>query len=968
MDYKETLNLPKTTFPMRANLPQNEPKQAEKWERDHTYFKILDANQGKRRFILHDGPPYANGNIHIGHALNKILKDIIVKYKSMTGHAAPYVPGWDCHGLPIELQVEKSISRPKKLAMHNNEIRRLCKEYAEKYISIQRNEFKRLGVFGDWEHPYRTMDHSYEAQEVRELGKIVASGMLYRQKKPVYWCASCVTALAEAEVEYEDHVSPSVYVKFPVKDPKGKFPIGGAQEGPHFVIWTTTPWTLPANQGIAVHPKFLYRLVKTPRGELIMNQELIGNVMKAIGFEPNDYQVTEGGWAGEELEGIICRHPWIERDSKVVLGEFVTQDQGTGCVHIAPGHGQEDYEVGMRYGLEVLAPVDAQGKFTAEAGDLQGEYVFKADAKIVQKLAERGALLKEEKLPHSYPHCWRCKNPVIYRATEQWFISMEKKGLRRDALSAIEQVRWIPPWGEDRIRGMLESRPDWCISRQRSWGVPIPAVYCKKCNQAVLTQKLCDHVASIFEKEGSDAWFVRSVKELTPPGLKCPSCGGTDFSREEDILDVWLDSGVSHAAVVESDPRLGGRAGLYLEGSDQHRGWFHTSLLTSVATRGRPPYESVLTHGFTLDGKGRKMSKSLGNVIAPQEIIKKFGAEILRLWVSAEDYREDVRISDEILNRLVEAYRRLRNTARFLISNLYDFDPARDVVSNEKLEELDRWILHRTQNVLGRCRDAYDQYEFHVVFHTLNNFCSVDLSALYLDIVKDRLYCEGATSTKRKAAQTALYKILEVLVHLLAPILSFTAEEIWGYMPDKERQPGSVLLSAIPEPERELEDQQLAERWDRVFKARSEILKALEVARAGGIIGHSLDAEVMLYKSDGRDQPELKQLMDRDAQHVEDIMIVSQLASTNGPKPSFLWELEEARNAGIDGASAQIRDDNRTGWGYYSKALESVIAVFKARGEKCERCWKYDIEIGKDSTYSTVCPRCAAVLKSGASA
>ncbi|HVR17320.1 MAG TPA: isoleucine--tRNA ligase, partial [Candidatus Limnocylindrales bacterium] len=729
-----------------------------------TYFQILEANQERPKFILHDGPPYANGNIHIGHALNKILKDIIVKYKAMTGNAAPYVPGWDCHGLPIELQVEKNIGRAKKLALSKAEIRRLCKEYAEKYISIQRDEFKRLGVLGDWERPYRTLDPAYEAQEARELGKIAASGALYRQKKPVYWCASCVTALAEAEVEYEDHTSPSIYVKFAVKDSQGLFPVDPVR-GTFFVIWTTTPWTLPANQAIAVHPKFMYRLVKTPKGELIINQELIPSVMEACGIAPEEYQTTGGAWPGTELEGIVCRHPWIDRDSKIILGDFVTQDQGTGSVHIAPGHGQEDYEVGLRYGLPVVAPVDAEGKFTDEAGDLKGESVFKADPRIIQKLTEHGALLKEEKLSHSYPHCWRCKNPVIFRATEQWFISMETKGLRQSALDAIESVRWIPPWGKDRIRGMLESRPDWCISRQRSWGVPIPAVYCRKCNRAVLTQELCNHVAAIFEKEGSDAWFIRPVDELVPVTLTCPDCAGHDFAREEDILDVWFDSGVSWASVVEQDPRLGGRADLYLEGSDQHRGWFHTALLTSLATRGRAPYDSVLTHGFTLDGKGRKMSKSLGNVIAPQEIMKKSGAEILRLWVAAEDFREDVRISDEILSRLVEAYRRLRNTARFLISNLYDFEPDKDAVQTAQLDEMDRWILQRTQNVLSRCREAYDNYEFHAVYHTLNNFCSVDLSAQYLDIVKDRLYCEGTRSNTRRAAQTTLYRILDTLVH-----------------------------------------------------------------------------------------------------------------------------------------------------------------------------------------------------------
>ena len=941
MDYKETLNLPKTDFPMRANLPHNEPKLVERWEREQTYFAILEARRGKPRFILHDGPPYANGNIHLGHALNKILKDIIVKYKALSGHDTPYVPGWDCHGLPIELQVEKNVGRAKKLAMSKAEIRRLCKEYAETYISIQREEFKRLGVLGDWERPYRTLDAKYEAQEIRELGKFAASGAIYRQKRPVYWCASCVTALAEAEVEYEDHTSPSIYVKFPVKSGDGRLSSG---ENTSFVIWTTTPWTLPANQAVAVHPKFTYRRVKTAQGELIINHELIPNVMKALGLDAKDYAVGQEAWRGAELEGVVCRHPWIERDSRVVLGEFVTQDQGTGCVHIAPGHGREDYDVGMRYGLPVVAPVDADGKFTAEAGDLEGEFVFKADARIIQKLSEHGALLKEEKLTHSYPHCWRCKRPVIFRATEQWFISMETKGLRHAALSAIDQVRWIPPWGKDRIRGMLESRPDWCISRQRSWGVPIPAVYCKKCNEAVLTQELCEHVADIFDSEGSDAWFVRPLAELLPAGLKCSNCGGQEFTREEDILDVWFDSGVSWASVVEQDPRLGGRADLYLEGSDQHRGWFHTALLTSVATRGRAPYESVLTHGFTLDGKGRKMSKSLGNTVAPQEIIKKFGAEILRLWVSAEDYREDVRISDEILNRLVEAYRRLRNTARFLISNLYDFAPAKDGIPLQELDEMDRWILQRTQIVLSRCREAYEDYEFHVVYHTLNNFCAVDLSAQYLDIVKDRLYCDGTESKSRRAAQTTLYRVLDVLVHLLAPILSFTAEESWGYMPDKQQRPKSVFLSSIPEPDSASFDAQLADKWDRIFRERGEVLKALEQARAAGIIGHSLDAKIVFEPRNGDQGSVLHELVKADRNRLQDLLIVSQA------------------NLAGESASRAIHEIST----YDAGLLNCRIAVSKADGTKCERCWKYDPQVGKDVNHPTVCARCAAVLNSGA--
>ncbi|HEX9445925.1 MAG TPA: isoleucine--tRNA ligase [Candidatus Binatia bacterium] len=948
MDFKDTLNLPKTSFPMRANLPQNEPAQVEKWEREKIYFKILEANRGRPKYILHDGPPYANGNIHIGHALNKILKDVIVKSKSLAGFYAPYVPGWDCHGLPIELQVEKNIGRQKKNSLGKPEIRRLCKEYAEKYISIQREEFKRLGVLGDWDKPYRTIDPAYEAVEVRELGKFIAAGSLYRQKKPVYWCASCVTALAEAEVEYEEHTSTSIYVKFKVEDPKGKF----SHDDVYFVIWTTTPWTLPANQAIALHPKFVYRIVRTPAGALVLNQELIDGVMKAAGFAPGDFTITEGAWTGAELEGIVCRHPWLDRDVKVILGEFVTQDQGTGAVHIAPGHGQEDYEVGQRYGLPVLAPVDGEGRFTEEAGDLAGESVFKADAKILSKLADHHALLKEDKLTHSYPHCWRCKRPVIFRATEQWFVSMEKNELRRRALEAIDQVRWIPPWGRDRIRGMLESRPDWCISRQRAWGVPIPVFYCNRCRRTLVSQEICAHVAAIFEKEGSDAWFIRPAGALAPPDLRCPGCGERDFSKEEDILDVWFDSGVSHAAVVETDPRLGGLADLYLEGSDQHRGWFHTSLLTSVETRDRAPYKSVLTHGFTLDGKGRKMSKSLGNVTAPQEIMKKHGAEIVRLWAAAEDYREDVRISDEILNRLVEAYRKLRNTSRFLIGNLYDFDPAKDALAPGELDELDRWILGRTGALLARCRQAYEEFEFHAVYHALNNFCSVDLSALYLDIVKDRLYCEAAAARERRSAQTALHRILESLVHLMAPILSFTAAEIWAHLPKAPGAAESVFMSRLPAADAHPIDDRLAERWDEIFQERSEVLKALEEARGRNIIGHSLDARVLFHCARGAALPALGALARGEPQRAADILIVSAVGVATEEQN------DAAAAIGLHGGIQAV--DGRLL--YQSQALNCSIEIARADGQKCERCWKYSPEVGQDPAHPTVCGRCARVL------
>lgn len=973
MDYRETLNLPKTRFPMRANLPQNEPVQVERWARSQIYYKILQANRDKRKYILHDGPPYANGNIHLGHALNKILKDIIVKYKDMTGFLAPYIPGWDCHGLPIELQVEKDIGRAKKMALSKLEIRRLCREYAERYIAIQREEFKRLGVLGEWENPYRTIDHQYEAAEVRELGKLISSGALYRQKKPVYWCASCVTALAEAEVEYEEHASPSIYVKFAVKDSKGKFEIRNSKfeiGDPSFVIWTTTPWTLPANQAIAVHPALIYRVVRTPSGDLILAEGLVPALMKLFGFKEGSYEVTPGACAGAELEGIVCRHPWIDRDVKVILGDFVNRDQGTGCVHIAPGHGQEDYEAGRRYGLEVLAPVDAEGRFTSEAGDLAGEFVFKADRKIIQKLRENKVLLKEEKLTHSYPHCWRCKKPVIFRATEQWFISMERNDLRQQALKAIDEVRWIPPWGRERIRGMLEKRPDWCVSRQRSWGVPIPVFYCNQCHEPVLSQQLCEHVAALFEREGSDAWFTRPATELLPSGFKCQACRGQDLSKGEDILDVWFDSGVSHAAVVEPHPQLGGTSDLYLEGSDQHRGWFHTALLTAVGTRGRAPYHSVLTHGFTLDGKGRKMSKSLGNVIAPQEIMKKYGAEILRLWVAAEDYREDVRISEEIINRLVEAYRKLRNTARFLISNLYDFNPDQDTVAHEELAELDRWILHQTQNLLAKCREAYERFEFHAVYHALNIFCSVDLSALYLDVVKDRLYCEAANSTGRRSAQTALYRTLETLVHLMAPILSFTAQEIWEHMPKKSGGAESVFLSPMPLADERLVDEELGRKWEQILQIRGEILKALEAARNNGNIGHSLDAKVSLYPEFYDRDPFLKMLF-KDDRNVrwEDILIVSSVALDGSEDPGASWQDALSLEAGASEPFGPMDQSGvrNTKIRYVSPVLGGPIVVSKADGQKCDRCWKYTEDVGNDRHHSTVCARCSDVLRSGVS-
>ena len=779
MDYKNTLNLPKTSFPMKANLPQREPEYLKKWEENRTYQKLREIAKDRPKWILHDGPPYANGHIHIGTALNKILKDFIIKSRNMAGFNGEYVPGWDCHGLPIEHQVDKELGS-KKGSYTISEKRRLCRKFATEYLNIQREEFKRLGVMGEWENPYQTMSYDYEATIAREFGRFVGKGSVYKGKKPVYWCASCETALAEAEVEYDDHESPSIYVKFPaISDFGERFP---ALKGKKVfvLIWTTTPWTIPANLAIAFHPDYTYVAAEADGEVWILAEALLEQVM-AKGGKKN-YQVL-AKMPGKELKGLKCRHPFIDRESVLILANYITLDTGTGAVHTAPGHGQEDYESGLEYNIPIYSPVDDQGRFTPEVAFFAGKFVFDANEDVIRKTKEVGALIHTEPYKHQYPNCWRCKNPIIFRATEQWFISMERNELRRKALAEIDRVKWIPHWGHDRIYGMIQNRPDWCISRQRAWGVPIIAFTCKGCGELLLEERYAEYVSGLFEKDGADAWFDLSPKELLPPGTRCPKCQKDDFEKETDILDVWFDSGVSYAAVLEKRPNLKSPADMYLEGSDQHRGWFHSSLLASVGTRGRAPYDSVLTHGFVVDGEGRKMSKSFGNVIVPDEVISRYGAEILRLWVAAEDYRDDIRISEEILSRLSEAYRRIRNTCRFLLGNLYDFDPEKDAVSDSRLLEIDRWILLRLQKLTARLREAYTAYEFHVVFHSLHNFCAVDLSSLYLDILKDRLYTAPASSTERRAAQTALHKILDAMVRLMATILSFTAEEVWEHLP-----------------------------------------------------------------------------------------------------------------------------------------------------------------------------------------
>jgi isoleucyl-tRNA synthetase len=926
-DFKNTLNLPATSFPMRANLPAREPEILARWKRDGLYTSMLESRAGRPRYVLHDGPPYANGNIHLGHALNKIVKDIIVKYKHMAGFLAPYVPGWDCHGLPIELQVEKSLGKEKKAALSKPEIRKLCREYAAKFVGIQREEFERLGVIGDWAKPYLTMDFAYEATEIRELAKVVKSGDLYRGKKPVHWCAACRTALAEAEVEYKDVSSPSVYVAFALREPYPKELAALAGTPVDAVIWTTTPWTLPANLAIAAHPDVEYVVVPAKDGRLVLVARAL---LPKLGAFVDAGGAVRATVTGRALEGTRAHHPWIDRDVPLILGDHVTLDAGTGLVHTAPGHGQEDYDVGRRYGLDVYAPVDDVGRFLPEVAEFAGMKVFDANPKIVEHLRGVGRLMASEPLTHSYPHCWRCKHPVIFRATEQWFISMAANDLRGRTLAAIERVRWIPAWGKDRIAGMVGNRPDWCISRQRAWGVPIIALHCERCTTANTSAALLEHVADIFARESADAWFARPVAELVPPAFACEKCGGTSFRKEEDILDVWFDSGVSFAAVVEQRPELGGRADLYFEGSDQHRGWFQSSLLTSVATRDRAPYDTVLTHGFFLDEDARKMSKSSGNVVAPQKIVAQHGADILRLWVSAEDYREDMRISREILDRAVEAYRRIRNTARFLLGNLADFDPARDGVARADMLELDRFILDRVQAFVTRCARAYDAFEFHTVYHALNNFCSVDLSALYLDIVKDRLYCEGARSLERRSAQTALLAILDAMVRVMAPVLSFTAEEIWSCMPAAPGRAASVLLGDFPQPDPAFVDGELAADWERLLEVRAAVTKTIEGLRQRGEVGHSLEARVLL----AAEEP-LATLLASRRERLAEIFIVSQV-ELRGPG-------EVSGESPVEGLR---------------------VAAERAEGEKCARCWNWKTDVGSDPRVPTVCGRCARVLAS----
>jgi isoleucyl-tRNA synthetase len=928
MDYKKSLNLPKTEFPMKANLSKREPEQLKNWEETRLHDQVRNSSKGREKFILHDGPPYANGNIHIGTALNKILKDIVVRSKQMAGYDAVYVPGWDCHGLPIEHNVDKEIGEKKK-KLSLADVRRLCREYAEKFIDIQRNEFKRLGVMGDWKKPYLTMNYEYEAVIARECGKFARSGSLYRSKKPIYWCFRCQTALAEAEIEYQDESAPSIFVKFPMQDDLSSDYPELKGKSVYVVIWTTTPWTLPANLAIALHPEFEYAAVEVGRNEVfILARELMPSVLRIFGIA--DYTVI-AEINPKTLERKRCRHPMVERDSLIILGDHVTLDAGTGCVHTAPGHGREDYEVGIEYGLEVYSPVDNNGCFTDDVEFFKGQFVFDANANINKKLNEIGAMLAEGSLEHSYPHCWRCKQPVIFRATPQWFISMEKTGLRQNSLKSIDEVTWIPHWGRDRIYGMIENRPDWCVSRQRAWGVPITVFYCEDCESVVQDQEIMEKVYTQFEQHGADIWFEKDISYFLPADLKCSSCGSKSLIKENDILDVWFDSGVSHAAVLESREDLRWPADLYLEGSDQHRGWFHSSLLTSVGTRQQAPYKAVLTHGFVVDAEGRKMSKSLGNVVAPSEVIDKYGAEILRLWVSATDYREDIRISENILRQLSDAYRRIRNTSRFILGNLYDFDPGTDKVSYRAMPEIDRFALHKLQHLVEKTLKAYDAYEYHIIYHALYNYCTLDLSAFYLDILKDRLYTSPPKSIARKSAQTVMYLLMDSLARLMAPLLPVTADEIWKHMPGLKDKASSVHLTLLPAVNSRWKDESLAQSWEKILQVRAEVTKALEEARSQKRIGHPLDAAVTISA-----KKDVYDVLKPYAEDLRFIFIVSKVALL--------------KDETLDDS---FKSENVTGL---------FIRIEVAAGEKCERCWVHETSVGSNKEHPSICERCQKAL------
>ena len=918
VDYNSTMNLPKTDFPMRGNLPQKEPEMIKRWQDQKLYQKLMEKNEGLPLYVLHDGPPYANGDIHMGTALNKVLKDIIIKYKNMSGYKAPYIPGWDTHGLPIELKAMK------KVGVENInsalDLRKVCKEFALHYVDVQRNEFIRLGSIGDYEHPYLTLQPKHEAEQIRIFGEMAKKDFIYKGLKPVYWCPECKTALAEAEIEYAEDPCNSIYVKFKVEDDGGKLAALNTElDKTYFVIWTTTTWTLPGNLAICLGPEYEYVAVHANGEYYIMAKELVESAMKAAKI--TEYTVSEASLKGKELEYIKYRHPFIDRVSPIIVGDHVTLESGTGCVHTAPGHGVEDFEVCVNHYPEIpiIVPVDGDGKLTEEAGEFCGLTTNDANKAILTKLTELNALFAVEKIIHQYPHCWRCKSPIIFRATEQWFCSID--GFKDDACKAIDTVQWIPEWGGDRIKGMVMDRSDWCISRQRTWGVPIPIFYCKHCGKPIINEDSINAIANLYEKEGSDAWYKYEANEILPEGFKC-ECGCTEFTKEMDIMDVWFDSGVSHAAVCNEEHGLRWPADLYLEGADQYRGWFQSSLLTSVAAKGCAPYKSVCTHGWVVDGEGKAMHKSLGNGMSPDEVTEKFGADILRIWVASSDYHADIRISNDILKQLSDAYRKIRNTARFILSNLGDFDPDKDSVPVEKLDGIDKWAMARMDEIIEKCKAAYDKFDFHIVYSTMRDFCTIDLSNFYLDILKDRLYVEKADSESRRAAQTVIYNILRTMTLYLAPVISFTAEEIWGYMPRSEKDDAeSVFFNRLPEKSGVSADEEFMEKWEKIDELRDIVNKALEEARGQKLIGKSLEAKVTL--NCGRDWYDFAKSVEND--------LVS----------AFIVSAVDVEKSEFDGVNVKVE---------------------VAPGEKCERCWTHSDTVGKCAEHPTLCARCAEIV------
>ena len=932
MDYNKTVNLPQTDFPMRAGLPRREPEMLQAMYDKDLYHKMVARNDGKPLFVLHDGPPYANGNIHIGTALNKILKDIIVKEKNMTGYCSPYVPGWDTHGLPIESAILKN-KKVKRDALTTSEFREKCKEYALDFVDKQREQFKRLGVLGEWDDPYLTLKPHFEAKQVKVFGEMAKKGFIYKGMKPVYWCPHDQTALAEAEIEYADDPCTTIFVKFPVRDDKGMLAQYCDLSKLFFVIWTTTPWTIPGNMAICLNAELDYVLLEVPSGEVyVLAQALAEGVCKAAGIDFGACKVL-ATLKGAAFELMTAAHPLFDRDSVILNGEHVTLDAGTGCVHTAPGFGAEDFQICQQYDkaglthIDVPVPVNAKGVMTDER--YNGQFYAVGNDMVVEDLGACGALLASEKITHSYPHCWRCKHPIIYRATEQWFCSVD--AIKDAAVKACDAIQWKPDWGKDRMTSMITERNDWCISRQRVWGVPIPIFYCDACGADIVTPETIDHVSELFRAHGSNVWFDREADELLPDGFKCPKCGHTHFTKETDIMDVWFDSGSTHAAVLDERPYLHFPADIYLEGGDQYRGWFQSSMLTSIAAKGVAPYRQIITHGWTVDGEGRAMHKSLGNAVAPEEIIKDYGADMLRLWVASADYTQDMRISKDIMKQLSEAYLKIRNTARYMLGNLAGFDPDRDQVPYAQMQALDRYALSRYNELVKTVRAAYDRYEFHAVYRAVYNFCVIDLSNLYLDVIKDRLYCEGASSPERRSAQTALYVILDGMTRLIAPILAFTSDEIWAAMPHAASDNGeSVLLNDMPDASPALAlDESAAGRWDKLISLRDAVNKALENARKAGVLKKNQDAEIRLWVSE-EDAAFLKDV------DLATLCIVSKMEVLTG-----------------DGEGETAEDC----------LVPATIAVTLSDAPKCVRCWNHNGHVGEDHDHAELCPRCAAVVR-----